>query len=98
MMCIHVHVCIYVAHICIHVHARTKPCTYIQDIEGRKDFKEIFDECAAVLYKEIDYIQEGMNADRFRRNFKSEAWVKVPTIYWQVRAHLLFSLPLRLSF
>jgi predicted unusual protein kinase regulating ubiquinone biosynthesis (AarF/ABC1/UbiB family) len=27
----------------------------------------IYEECAAVLYKEIDYVNEGRNADRFRR-------------------------------
>ena len=30
------------------------------------DFKGIYSECAAVLYQEIDYLNEGRNADRFR--------------------------------
>lgn len=31
--------------------------------EGR-DFTGIYEECAAILYQEIDYIAEGRNADR----------------------------------
>lgn len=51
--------------------------------DGSRDFVGIYEECATILYQEIDYINEGKNADRFRRNFKNESWVKVPKIYWQ---------------
>lgn len=47
-----------------------------------RDFTGIYKECATILYKEIDYINEGRNADRFRRNFRSENWVKVPRVHW----------------
>ena len=30
-------------------------------------------------------INEGRNADRFRRNFREEGWVKVPRVFWQYR-------------
>ncbi|GFR49675.1 hypothetical protein Agub_g11822, partial [Astrephomene gubernaculifera] len=52
--------------------------------EGR-DFTSIYSECAAVLYREIDYLNEGRNADRFRRNFRSSSlpWVRAPRVYWQ---------------
>ena len=36
-----------------------------------------------MLYGEIDYIQEGRSADRFRRNFRGTPWVKVPRVYWR---------------
>jgi predicted unusual protein kinase regulating ubiquinone biosynthesis (AarF/ABC1/UbiB family) len=42
-------------------------------------------ECATILYQEIDYIAEGRNADRFRRNFREQGWVRVPTVFWQYR-------------
>lgn len=33
--------------------------------------------------QEIDYTQEGASADRFRKNFGAEDWLKVPKIYWE---------------
>ncbi|KAG1679839.1 hypothetical protein FOA52_012752 [Chlamydomonas sp. UWO 241] len=50
--------------------------------EGR-DFVGIYKECAKILYEEIDYIVEGRSADRFRRNFKDQPWVRVPKVYWE---------------
>jgi len=51
--------------------------------ETNRDFRGIYQECATVLYDEIDYINEGRNADRFRRNFRDIPWVRVPTVYWE---------------
>jgi hypothetical protein len=34
--------------------------------------------CFSILYQEIDYINEGRNADRFRRDFRNVKWVRVP--------------------
>ena len=33
--------------------------------------------------EEIEYLNEGRNADTFRRNFRQESWVKVPRVYWR---------------
>ena len=41
----------------------------------------IYREFAEVLYKEIDYIQEALNADRFRFNFRHHPRILVPKIY-----------------
>ncbi|MEX0269943.1 ABC1 kinase family protein [Leptolyngbyaceae cyanobacterium UHCC 1019] len=41
----------------------------------------IYQEFAEVLYKEIDYIQEAINADRFRFNFRHHPRIVVPKIY-----------------
>lgn len=49
-----------------------------------RNWVQIYDESAKLLYQEIDYINEGRNADRFRDNFDSVPWVKVPGIYWQL--------------
>ncbi|KAK1316991.1 putative aarF domain-containing protein kinase [Acorus calamus] len=46
------------------------------------DWIGIYEECSTILYQEIDYINEGKNADRFRRDFRNVKWVRVPLIYW----------------
>ncbi|MDJ0552998.1 MAG: AarF/ABC1/UbiB kinase family protein [Microcoleaceae cyanobacterium MO_207.B10] len=42
----------------------------------------IYYEFFKILYQEIDYIQEGKNADRFRENFKNYSEIIVPRVYW----------------
>lgn len=49
-----------------------------------KNWVEIYEESAKLLYEEIDYVLEGRNADLFRNNFASTPWVKVPGIYWDL--------------
>lgn len=48
-----------------------------------RDWMGIYDECCRILWEEIDYLNEGKNADTFRRHFRTEDWVKVPRIYWR---------------
>jgi predicted unusual protein kinase regulating ubiquinone biosynthesis (AarF/ABC1/UbiB family) len=51
--------------------------------KGGRDWLGIYDECCRILWEETDYIGEGQNADTFRRNFRSQDWVKVPRVYWR---------------
>jgi predicted unusual protein kinase regulating ubiquinone biosynthesis (AarF/ABC1/UbiB family) len=48
-----------------------------------RDWLGIYGECCRILWEEIDYLNEGRNADPFRRNFRHEDWVKVPRVYWR---------------
>ncbi len=48
-----------------------------------RDWMGIYDECCRILWEETDYLQEGRNADTFRRNFRNEDWVCVPRVYWK---------------
>ncbi len=48
-----------------------------------RDWSGIYEECCRILWEEIDYINEGRNADTFRRNFRGYDWVNVPRIYWR---------------
>jgi predicted unusual protein kinase regulating ubiquinone biosynthesis (AarF/ABC1/UbiB family) len=48
-----------------------------------RDWMGIYEECCRILYEEIDYLNEGRNADTFRRNFRDFDWVSVPRIYWR---------------
>ncbi|MFB2979040.1 ABC1 kinase family protein [Microseira sp. BLCC-F43] len=47
------------------------------------DLEAIYDEFFSILYQEIDYIQEGKNADRFRENFSNHSRIIIPQVYWQ---------------
>ena len=48
-----------------------------------RDWIGIYGECCKILWEEIEYLNEGRNADTFRRNFRGEDWVKVPRVYWR---------------
>ncbi|CAI0428822.1 unnamed protein product [Linum tenue] len=61
---------------------------YLQKIDpksdgAKRDWVAIYDECASVLYQEIDYTKEAANAELFASNFKNMDYVKVPNIYWE---------------
>ncbi|KAM2196681.1 hypothetical protein ACFX1Q_000179 [Malus domestica] len=61
---------------------------YLQKIDpksdgAKRDWVAIYDECANVLYEEIDYTKEAANAELFASNFKNMDYVKVPTIIWE---------------
>jgi predicted unusual protein kinase regulating ubiquinone biosynthesis (AarF/ABC1/UbiB family) len=45
------------------------------------DLDAIYQEFTYILYREIDYIQEAMNGDRFRYNFRDHPRILVPRVY-----------------
>jgi predicted unusual protein kinase regulating ubiquinone biosynthesis (AarF/ABC1/UbiB family) len=47
------------------------------------DLTLIVDEFGIKLFEEIDYINEGRNAEKFAHNFRNDPRVKVPAIYWR---------------
>ncbi|MBE9005338.1 AarF/ABC1/UbiB kinase family protein [Fortiea sp. LEGE XX443] len=47
------------------------------------DLTLIVDEFGTKLFEEIDYINEGRNAEKFATNFRNDPQVKVPAIYWR---------------
>jgi predicted unusual protein kinase regulating ubiquinone biosynthesis (AarF/ABC1/UbiB family) len=48
-----------------------------------RDWLGIYDECCRILWQEIDYLNEGRNADTFRRNFRPYDWALVPRVFWR---------------
>ncbi|MDY7003400.1 MAG: AarF/ABC1/UbiB kinase family protein [Cyanobacteriota bacterium] len=48
----------------------------------RYELDAIYYDFFKILYQEIDYINEGKNADRFRENFKDYPEIIVPRVYW----------------
>ena len=57
-----------------------------------KNWTEIYEECCRILWLETDYLNEGQNADTFRRNFRDQDWVKVPRIYWRYTSPCVLTL------
>lgn len=54
------------------------------------DLTLIVDEFGTKLFEEIDYINEGRNAEKFASNFHNDPQVKVPGIYWRyTNTHVL---------
>jgi predicted unusual protein kinase regulating ubiquinone biosynthesis (AarF/ABC1/UbiB family) len=46
------------------------------------DWEGTLNEFAATIFEEMDYVQEGRNAETFRKNFSRWREVYVPVIYW----------------
>ena len=47
------------------------------------DLTLIVDEFGTKLFEEVDYLNEGRNAEKFAANFQDDPTVKVPAIYWR---------------
>ena len=47
------------------------------------DLTLIVDEFGIKLFEEIDYLNEGRNAEKFALNFRNDPRIKVPAIYWR---------------
>lgn len=57
-----------------------------------RDWLGIYEECCRILWEEIDYLNEGRNADTFRRNFRGYDWVNVPKVYWRYASSRVLTL------
>ncbi|AFY70128.1 ABC-1 domain-containing protein [Thalassoporum mexicanum PCC 7367] len=57
-----------------------------------RDWVGIYEECRRILYEEADYLNEGRNADTFRRNFRHVGSIIVPRIYWRYASRRVLTL------
>ena len=48
-----------------------------------REWIQIIDEIEKTLFEEIDFIQEGKNADHLRKNLRHEERTYIPKIFWQ---------------
>jgi predicted unusual protein kinase regulating ubiquinone biosynthesis (AarF/ABC1/UbiB family) len=55
---------------------------FIPEASRNADWEGMLREFAETVFEEMDYVQEGRNADRFRENFKSWRAIHVPRIHW----------------
>ncbi len=56
------------------------------------DLTLIVDEFGTKLFEEIDYLNEGRNAEKFAANFINDPQVKVPAIYWRYTSSRVLTL------
>ena len=42
----------------------------------------IYSEFSRIIYEELNYLQEGKNAETFARNFAKNPKIKIPIVYW----------------
>lgn len=56
------------------------------------DLTMIVDEFGTKLFEEIDYLNEGRNAEKFAANFSNNPQVKVPAIYWRYSSNRVLTL------
>lgn len=56
------------------------------------DLTLIVDEFGTKLFEEIDYLNEGRNAEKFAANFIDDPRVKVPSIYWRYTSSRVLTL------
>jgi predicted unusual protein kinase regulating ubiquinone biosynthesis (AarF/ABC1/UbiB family) len=43
----------------------------------------IYSEFSRIIHEELDYLQEGRNAEAFAKNFVGDPKIRIPTVYWQ---------------
>jgi predicted unusual protein kinase regulating ubiquinone biosynthesis (AarF/ABC1/UbiB family) len=55
---------------------------FIPEASRNADWEGMLKEFAETVFEEMDYVQEGKNADRFRENFKTWRAIHVPRIHW----------------
>ncbi len=60
-----------------------------KNVEGAKFYQpiELLNEFAYSIREELDYVMEGQQADRVRKNFEALPGVYVPKIYWEWSSH-----------
>ncbi|MDX6694997.1 MAG: hypothetical protein QOF02_2600 [Blastocatellia bacterium] len=55
---------------------------YFPQANENADWEGMLHEFSETILEEMDYVQEGRNADRFRQNFKDWRAIHVPRIHW----------------
>ena len=56
-----------------------------QPVEIIKEFKK-------TINKEMDFINEGYNIDKFYKNFKNNKTVKIPKVYWELTSNKILTM------
>lgn len=62
------------------------------ELGKEREWVAIIDEIGKTLFEEINFIQEGRNADKFRKNLKYEERIYIPKIFWQFTTKKLITI------
>lgn len=63
---------------------------FLRDRYGRTNFNMLHEEFSRLVRAELDYLQEGKNAERFSKNFEGDERVIFPAVYWEyTTSHVL---------
>lgn len=62
------------------------------DWDRSLNLTEVYQEFAETVGEELDYVQEGRNADRFRENFQSHHGIRIPRVHWQYSTRRVLTL------
>ena len=65
---------------------------YYRPISKRADVMGLIEEFERVLHEEIDYLNEGKNAEKFAANFADSPGVQVPSVYWDFTTRRVLTL------
>lgn len=57
-----------------------------------REWTKIVDEIGKTLFEEIDFIQEGKNADHFRENLKYNEKIYIPKVFWQFTSRKIITI------
>jgi predicted unusual protein kinase regulating ubiquinone biosynthesis (AarF/ABC1/UbiB family) len=55
----------------------------MQGRQGKMNLKRLHEEFSRIIRSELDYIQEGRNADAFRANFSGDGRIIIPSVKWE---------------
>ncbi len=65
---------------------------YYRPISKRANVMGLIEEFERVLHEEIDYLNEGKNAEKFAANFADSPGVQVPSVYWDFTTRRVLTL------
>lgn len=55
----------------------------LKTLYRRVNLDVIYSEFSRIIREELDYIQEGRNAEAFARNFADNPKIRIPAVYWE---------------
>jgi len=69
-----------------------RPSAYAAQVLKRDvDLKAVIDEFGRLIYEEMDYVAEALNADKFQELYGDMEGIKVPKVHWKYTRRKVYS-------